>query len=139
MCESAYRYPFLRPVGPDKQEQYAIVLTIGRSHCRSIPITVTKRYVKLSIDRYLLFFIFLLFCLFWLFFSSSGGWGKLSPTHFHAFSHMSCVDLPKIAFRDPALGACPSVPAIALARAVPIDSTRCYSGSASYSCNRMRD
>ena len=43
-CESIYRYLFLRPIGSDKSAQWANVLTIGMSHCGSIPMTVTNRY-----------------------------------------------------------------------------------------------
>ena len=54
VSESVYRYLFLRPIGSEKSAQQAIVLTIGMSHCRWIPITLTSRYVKLSIDTYCL-------------------------------------------------------------------------------------
>ena len=52
VCECIYGYLFLRPIGSDKSTQQAIVLTIGMLHRRSIFITVTNRYVKLSIDNY---------------------------------------------------------------------------------------
>ena len=46
---------FPRPIAYEKSALYAIILTIDMSHCLSIPTPVTNRYVKMSIDTYVLY------------------------------------------------------------------------------------